>query len=87
MLGIQRLSWLRQVLGLGALSALLTLCAGGVALLALSHTVQVAHELGELIQVQRFHQDATQTGSWLFCIRDTLNCPQTSTWPFVSPLT
>src|SRR3954470_1814264 len=50
--------WVRELLPLGALSALLTLIAAGSAVLALSQTVRTGHELGALSQAQRYHQDA-----------------------------
>lgn len=50
--------WPGELLSLGALSALLTLIAAGSAVLALSQTIRTGHELGQLSQAQRFHQDA-----------------------------
>jgi serine phosphatase RsbU (regulator of sigma subunit) len=50
--------WPRELLALGALSAVLTLGAGGSALFALSQTLRTAHELGQLTRTQRAHQDA-----------------------------
>jgi methyl-accepting chemotaxis protein len=53
-----RRRWPREFAPLAALSALLTLIAAGSAVLALSQTVRTGHELGQLSQAQRYHQDA-----------------------------
>ena len=50
--------WPRELLALGALSAILTLGAGGSAVLALRQTVQTGHELGQYSRALRWHQDA-----------------------------
>jgi serine phosphatase RsbU (regulator of sigma subunit) len=50
--------WPRQLLVFGLLGALFTLIVAGSAVFALSQTVQTGHELGQLAQAQRHHQDA-----------------------------
>src|SRR3954453_4141119 len=50
--------WPRELLALGALSAVLTLGAGGSAVLALRETVRTGHELAQYSRALRWHQDA-----------------------------
>jgi len=50
--------WPRQLLAFGALGALLTLFVAAAAVFTLSGTVRTGHELGQLSQAQRLHQDA-----------------------------
>jgi serine phosphatase RsbU (regulator of sigma subunit) len=50
--------WPRQLLVFGLLGALFTLIVAGSAIFALSRTVRTGHELGQLSQAQRRHQDA-----------------------------
>jgi len=55
-LGVQ-LQRRRQVVGLGALGALLTVVVAATAVFAVVGTVRTGHQLGQLTRAQRLHQD------------------------------